>query len=91
MERAREHEWVRLAIAAGLASEREPCRRRRPAGGSRSWPARDSRSELVLEAPEPVEHPETSDLTETDTTESEAATPTSTESFVDRIKAVLAA
>jgi hypothetical protein len=90
MERAREREWVRLATAAGLASAQSPAA---VAAGRRVEElAREGlSSELVLDAPEPVDHPENTSTTEADTTEIETAATSATESFVDRIKAVLAA
>jgi len=75
MARARERDWVRLATAAGLASAQSPAA---VAAGRRVEElAREGlSSELEPDEPEPVE---------------DAGSTRPTESFVDRIKAVLAA
>jgi len=93
MERAREREWVRLALAAGLANSAGPLAVE--AGRRVEEQAREG---LALEA---VVEPATETETETETTTAlaDGDTPTAenttdeapTESFVDRIKAVLAA
>ena len=90
MERAREREWVRLATAAGLASAQSPAA---VAAGRRVEAlAREGlSSELQPDEPEPGENSGTTHATESGTTGGEAVAPRSTESFVDRIKAVLAA
>ena len=89
MERAREREWVRLALAAGLANAAGP---RAVEAGRRV--EEQARAGLALE---PV--PQRASETETTIEPAEGDTPTAenttdeapTESFVDRIKAVLAA
>jgi hypothetical protein len=72
MSRAREHEWTRLAVAAGLAS---------------------ARGHAALEAGHRVEERAraTLDVSSGPTPTDTAATTSRTTSFVDRIKAVLAA
>jgi hypothetical protein len=82
MERARTREWIRLATAAGLASDEGPAAIE--AGRRVEELAREA---LVPEAPEISEAPEPVLPTQTATDDD---TPPSS-SFVDRIKAVLAA
>jgi hypothetical protein len=83
MHRAREKEWLRLATAAGLANGQSPAAvdaGRRVEELAREGLPELSREEPVLE--EPVADTPTG---------VHASTERSTESFVDRIKAVLAA
>jgi hypothetical protein len=84
MERAREQEWIRLATAAGLANGQGPAA---AAAGRRveELARQGLTAESRLETPEPVPEPEPEPTVDTPTN----ARPT--ESFVDRIKAVLAA
>jgi hypothetical protein len=94
MNRARELEWVRLANAAGLANDEGAAAM--AAGRRVEELAREGLApELVVEAPEVAETTETIETGDTpqadsadDDTTSEAS---SSESFVDRIRAVLAA
>jgi hypothetical protein len=75
MNRAREHEWARLATAAGLASGTGPAA---IAAGRRV----EERARLGLQlGQEPAAQ----------TTQAREVTPTTGPSFVDRIKAVIAA
>jgi hypothetical protein len=79
MGRARQREWIRLAIAAGLASDQGPGAVE--AGRRVEELARQGLTdELVVQASEPAATPEDS-----------APAGSSAESLVDRIKAVLAA
>jgi len=78
MERAREREWIRLAAAAGLANDRGPAAVE--AGRRVEELAREG---LELPTPDVPTRVQANDETSGD--------PSPTESFVDRIKAVLAA
>lgn len=75
MERAREREWIRLAVAAGLANAQGPA----------AVEAGRRIEELAREGLVTAPVAETPEVTEA------AGDDTPTESFVDRIKAVLAA
>jgi len=81
MDRAREREWARLEAAAGLANDRSPAAIE--AGRRVEELAREG-----LEMPLRDHAPETAQDTATDDTPGD---PRPSESFVDRIKAVLAA
>ena len=81
MNRAREHEWMRLATLAGLASAQDPSA---VAAGRRVEDLAREGLQQPLEAPESPTEP----LAESPV---EARKKTSGPSFVDRIRAVLAA
>jgi predicted TIM-barrel fold metal-dependent hydrolase len=84
MEHARELEWIRLATAAGLANDQGPHAAevgRRVEELAREGLARGTESPVLAEAP----------AGDTPTAESVHDDDTPSESFVDRIKAALAA
>ena len=83
MNRAREHEWMRLAMVAGLASALGPVR---PGGGSAR---RGPRPEMLGLDPTPV--PQSQETAVEAVVTVETTEPTAGPSFVDRIRAVLAA
>jgi hypothetical protein len=90
MQRAREREWVRLATAAGLANGQDPhaaAAGRRVEELARQGLAR----ELVTETPEPTAGSGTDHAPGDTPTAETRIDDTPCESFVDRIKAVLAA
>ena len=91
MQRAQEREWIRLATAAGLANDRGPAAIE--AGRRVEDLAREGLApELVPVVPEPAPIPEPTDHTDdTDHADDGPGDPSPSSSFVDRIKAVLAA
>jgi hypothetical protein len=89
MDRAREREWVRLAMAAGLASGQSPAA---VAAGRRVEELAREGLTVEREPVEPVEPAQPVEDTEpTEPAESTEQVDPPTASFVDRIKAVLAA